>query len=97
MEEAVDQSRCERVTAADTIDAPAVVLVTDEVGGAAAAAEQRGAEFTAGRDCGQDIVCVVGKDYADRDLAVVRTIGGVKRSAAVVESNVTAKVFWLAT
>src|SRR5580693_7905781 len=43
--------------------------------GAAAAAEQRRIEFTAERDCGDYVVNVAGKNYADRNLAVVGTVG----------------------
>ena len=54
---------------------------------AATTAEQGRAEFAAHGNGGENIVRVMGKDYADGDLAVVGTVGGVERTAAVVEAN----------
>ena len=46
--------------------------------GAAAAAEQRRAEFAADGDGGEDVVGIVGKNDADGNLAVVGAVGGVE-------------------
>jgi len=61
-------------------------------GGTASAAEQRGTEFAAERNGGEDIVCVVGKNYADRNQAVVGTVGRVKGAAAAVKADFAAYV-----
>jgi hypothetical protein len=61
-------------------------------GGAAAATQQRSAEFAADGDGGEDVIGVAREDYADWNLAVVRTIGRVEGAAAVVELHVAADV-----
>ena len=62
-------------------------------GGAAAAAEHGRIEFAAEGECGEDVVGVVRENYADGDLAVVRTVGRVEGAAAVVEANVSTQMF----
>src|SRR5580704_16963574 len=59
---------------------------------AAAAAEQWGAEFTADRDGGENVMLVAGQNDADRHLAVVGAVGGVERAAAVVEADLAANL-----
>jgi len=60
--------------------------------GTAAAAEERGVEFTAERDCGDYVFNVAGKNYADGNLAVVGTIGGIEGAAGGVEPDIALKV-----
>jgi hypothetical protein len=58
--------------------------------GAAAATEKRSAELVADGDGGEDVVGVTRENYADGDLAVVRTVRGIEGAAAVVEFHVAA-------
>ena len=58
----------------------------------AAAAEHGRAVLAADGDGGDYIVGIFGEDNADRDLAVVGTVGGVEGAAAVVEANLAAKM-----
>jgi len=62
-------------------------------GGASAATKQRGGEFAAEGDCGEDVVGVVRENYADGDLTVVGAIGGVKGAGAVVEADFATNLF----
>src|ERR1700736_212811 len=55
---------------------------------AATAAEQGRTEFAASRNCGEDVVGIVRKNYADRNLTVVGAVGRVERAATVVKANV---------
>jgi hypothetical protein len=59
--------------------------------GASAAAEEWSAEFTAGGDCGEDIVGVAGKNYSDGDLSIIGAVGGVERARGVIEADLSAK------
>jgi hypothetical protein len=59
-------------------------------GGPTAATEKRSAELAADGDGGEDVVGITRKNHADRNLAVVRTIGGVEGAAAIVELHVAA-------
>ena len=54
---------------------------------AATAAEQRRAEFAADSDRGDHVVGIARKNDADRDLAVVRSVGGVESAAADCRSE----------
>jgi hypothetical protein len=58
-------------------------------GCATSAAQERGVEFATERDGGNHVVVVAGKDYADGDLAIVGTVGGVEGAAGGVETDVT--------
>ena len=44
------------------------------------------------RDGGDDVVGIVGTDDADRDLAIIRRVGGVERARAVVEAHLAAEL-----
>ena len=57
---------------------------------AAAPAKQGCAKFAADRNCGEHVICIVRKNNADRNLAIVRAIGRIKRAAAVVEADFAA-------
>ena len=50
-------------------------------------AEERGAEFAAEGDGGDDVIVVAGKDDADWDLAIVRAVRGIQGAGAVVETD----------
>ena len=54
---------------------------------AAASAENGHAMFAAGRDGGNYIIIVPWENNANWNLAIVRAIGGVKRTAAAVEPD----------
>jgi hypothetical protein len=58
--------------------------------GSGPTAEQGRTEFATNRNCGEDVVGIARKNYADRDLAVVGAVGGVEGAAAVVKANVAA-------
>jgi hypothetical protein len=57
---------------------------------AAAAAEQRRGELAAERDRGPNIVGVAREYDPNRDLAVVRTVGGIESAGAAVEADFAA-------
>src|SRR5581483_7291051 len=48
--------------------------------------------FAANGDRGDYVVVVSGKNHADRNLAVVRSVGGVEGAASVIEAHFTAKL-----
>ena len=58
--------------------------------GAAAPTQQRSAVLSADGDGGEDVVGVARENNADRNLAVVGTVGGVEGAAAIVEFHVAA-------
>ena len=60
--------------------------------GAASAGEQRSAMFAAKGDGSDDVFFVARDDDADRNLAIVRAIGGVESAAAGVEADFSAKM-----
>src|ERR1700683_4443870 len=60
--------------------------------GSAAAAEERSGEFAAERDRGDYVFDVAGKNYLDRNLAVVGTVGRVEGAAGGVEADIALKV-----
>ena len=57
---------------------------------AAAAAKQGCTEIAAECDRGDHIVCIARQHYADRNLAVIRAVGGVECAAAAIEANFAA-------
>ena len=59
---------------------------------AAAAAQERSAILARERDRGDDVVGVAGKNYADGDLAIVGSVGGVEGAAAGIETDVAAQL-----
>jgi hypothetical protein len=57
--------------------------------GAAAAAEHGSVEVAAEGECGEDVIGIVGENYADGNLAVVGSVGRVEGAGAIVEPNVS--------
>jgi hypothetical protein len=56
----------------------------------ASAAEQRRFEIATNGNRGENVIGIAGKYHADRNLAVVRAVGGVESAAAIVKANVSA-------
>src|SRR5207244_7458564 len=52
-----------------------------------AARRDRGAEFTADRECFVNVLFVARNDDANRSLSIIRAVGGVKRAVAIVETH----------
>src|SRR5271165_1383142 len=59
---------------------------------AAAAAEDGRSEVAAHGDRGEDVIGIVGENYADWDLAVVGAVGGVEGAAAGVETDIVLNI-----
>ena len=57
----------------------------------AAAAKQRRTEFAAKGDSRENIVHVMREDDANRNLAIVGTVGGVESTAALIETDFAAQ------
>src|SRR5262245_9395421 len=55
-----------------------------------AAGQHRGAEFPADGNCRHDVIAVTRNDEADRDLSIVRAVGGIERTAGAVEAHLAA-------
>ena len=55
--------------------------------GACSARQNRGAVFAAGRHGSHHVVGIARHDQADGNLAVVRSVGGVHRAAATIETD----------
>ena len=58
----------------------------------AAAAQQGRAILARQGDGGDNVIGVAGKNYADRDLAIVGAVGGVESAAAGIKTDVAAEV-----
>src|SRR6266550_613824 len=58
----------------------------------APAAEKWSAIFASKGNGGDYVVVVAGKDYADRNLAVVGSVSGVEGASAVIETDFAANV-----
>ena len=56
------------------------------------AAEQWRAELAAESDCSENVVGVARKHNSDRDLTIVRSVGRIKSTALIVETDVTAEI-----
>jgi hypothetical protein len=85
----------------DVDDASHVLRKVEDDGGvatlsgkrrASAASKQRSAVVAAKGNGGEDIFFVAGNYNADRNLSVVGAVGCIKRAAARVEANLSAKV-----
>ena len=60
--------------------------------GSATATENGSAIFASEGDGGDYVVSIPRKDYADGDLTIVGSVGGVEGASAVVETNFAADV-----